>query len=62
MPGNDAALGIGQDRIGESKRGDRRLDLFDLLFGMGARITRVGCQIAHGPVTYRQPPWCFPPL
>ena len=42
MPGDDPALGIDQDRVGEAERPDRGGDLLDLPLGMGARVARIG--------------------
>jgi hypothetical protein len=46
MPGNDGALAIHQDRVGEAELADAVGDLADLLRAVGARVARIGPEAA----------------
>ena len=54
VPGDDRALGVDQDRIGEAELADRGGDLLDLPLRMGAGVARVGDQAADRPVDDRR--------
>jgi hypothetical protein len=44
MTGNNASVGISQDRVYKAELSDRCDDLINLLFGMGSRIARIRSQ------------------
>jgi hypothetical protein len=49
------AFGISKNWIGKAKRFDGCPYLIDLALGMGARVARIGNEIAHWPVGDGQP-------
>ena len=50
VPGDDAGLGVHQDRIVEAELRDARGDLRDLRVGVRSRISRVGNQLFERPM------------
>ena len=48
VPRNNMPFWIRKDRICEAERIDRRFDLIDLAFRMGAGIPRIGYEVAYG--------------
>src|SRR5258708_15804322 len=52
---DDMAFGIGENRVGKAECFDRCADLIDLALGMGARIARIGNELAHRAVGDDQP-------
>ena len=50
VAGDDPALGIDQDRVGEAERADRGGDLLELPLRVGAGVARVGDKAADRPV------------
>jgi hypothetical protein len=54
VAGNDRAIGVNNDRIGEAEFPHRSDDLVDLSFWMGARVARVRFETTGGPVSDRE--------
>ena len=54
VAGDDRALGIDQDRVGEAELPDRGGDLLDLALRMGAGVAGIGDQAGDRPVADRQ--------
>ena len=52
MPGNDAVVAVGQDRVGEAELADRRRDLRHLLVTVRPCIPRIGDQRRKRAVLY----------
>ena len=54
MAGNNASVGISQDRVYKAELSDRCDDLIDLLFGMRPRIARIRSKRAYGAIGHRK--------
>jgi hypothetical protein len=55
MARNDSALGVSENRIGETERLDGSSKLFGLALWMGAGVALIRNEIAHRTVGYGEP-------